>query len=299
MLFFKRLSYLLPWRRRAAERDMQEELRSLAEMAAPGELGNLTLAAEDARAVWGWTRLEQALQDVRYALHTLRKSPAFTATAVLSLALGIGANTALFSLIDSVMWRLLPVTDPEHLLVLGQQSPTASSNGFTYQNYDLVREHVPALHLAAYSNVRLNVSIAGAMEPPIEGQLVTGEYFPLLGVRPALGRLLGPDDNRVPIGHPVLVLSDRYWKRRFAGDPSVIGSAIALSGVPFTIVGVAPPEFFGTEVGVAPSLFAPVMMQPVVMPVTVNLLDRPVVFSAWLRVIGRLAPGVTSAEAAG
>jgi predicted permease len=294
MLFFKRLAYLLPWRRRAAERDMHEELRSLAEMAAPGELGNLTLAAEDARAVWGWTRLEQALQDVRYALHTLKKSPVFTATAVLSLALGIGANTALFSLIDGVMWRLLPVAEPEHLLVLGQRSRDATSNGFTYQQYELVRDHVPALQLAAYSNVRFNVSIAGAMEPPVEGQLVTGEYFPLLGIRPGYGRLLGPDDNRVPMGHPVVVLSDRYWKQRFGGDPSAVGSAIALSGVPFTIVGIAPPEFFGTEVGVAPSLFAPLMMQPVVMPMTVNLVGRnPNVFSAFLRVVGRFAPGAT------
>jgi predicted permease len=297
MMFLKRLPYLLPWRRRAAERDMQEELRSIAEMAAPGELGNLTLAAEDARAMWGWTRLDQTLQDVRYALHTLRKSPAFTATAVLSLALGIGANTALFSLIDAVMWRLLPVKDPEQLLVLGQQNRTSSSNGFTYQQYELVRDHTDVLDLAAYSTVRLNVSIGGAVEPPIEGQLVTGEYFPLLGVRPALGRLLGPDDNRVPMGHPVVVLSDRYWKRRFDGDPSVVGRSIVLSGVSCTIVGVAPPDFFGTEVGAAPSLFAPVMMQPVVMPMTVNLLDRPNVFSAWLRVIGRLKPGVAPAQA--
>jgi predicted permease len=298
MMFLKRLLYLLPWRRRAAERDMQEELRSIAEMASPGELGNLTLAAEDARAMWGWTRLDQTLQDVRYALHTLRKSPAFTATAVLSLALGIGANTALFSLIDTVMWRLLPVADPEHLLVLGQQNGTSTSNGFTYQQYGLVRDHTDVLDLAAYANVRLNVSIAATMEPPIEGQLVTGEYFPLLGVQPALGRLLGPDDNRVPMGHPVVVLSDRYWKRRFDGDPSVIGRPIALSGVPFTIVGVAPPEFFGTEVGAAPSLFAPVMMQPVVMPMMVNLLDeRPSVFSAWLRVLGRLKSGVAPAQA--
>ncbi len=298
MMFLKRLPYLLPWRRRAAERDMQEELRSIAEMAAPGELGNLTLAAEDARVVWGWTRLEQTLQDVRYALHTLRKSPAFTATAVLSLALGIGANTALFSLIDTLMWRLLPVKDPEHLLVLAQQKGTSTSHGFAYQQYGLVRDHTDVLDLAAYSNVRLNVSIGGALEPTIEGQLVTGEYFPLLGVRPALGRLLGPDDNRVPMGHPVVVLSDRYWKRRFDGDPSVVGRPIVLSGVSFTIVGVAPPEFFGTEVGAAPSLFAPVMMQPVVMPMTVNLLvDRPNVFSAWLRVIGRLKPGVTPAQA--
>ena len=121
---------------------MQEELQSIAAMAAPGELGNLTLAAEDARAEWGWTRLEQAGQDLRYALRTLRKSPAFTATTVLSLAIGIGANTALFTLINTVMWKLLPVHDPEHLLVLVHRGPTSVSNGFTYQQYDVdPRQH--------------------------------------------------------------------------------------------------------------------------------------------------------------
>ena len=107
----------------------------------------------------------------------------------------------------------------------------------------------------------------------------------------------GVDDNRVPMGHPVVVLSHQYWMRRFDGDPSVLGKPIVLSGVPFTVVGVAPREFFGTEVGAAPSLFAPVMMQPVVMPMTVNLLERPNVFSAWLRVIGELNHGVTIAQA--
>ncbi len=130
-MILKRLLYLLPWRRRAAERDMQEELQSIAAMAAPGELGNLTLAAEDARAEWGWTRLEQLEQDLRYALRTLRKSPIFAATTVLSLAIGIGATTSLFTLIDAVMLRLLPVANPEQLLVLTQRGPASVSNGFS------------------------------------------------------------------------------------------------------------------------------------------------------------------------
>jgi predicted permease len=298
MMFWRRLPYLLPWRRRAAERDMQDELRSLAEMAAPGELGNLTLAAEDARAQWGWTRLEHALQDLRYALRALRKSPAFTAAAVLSLAIGIGANTALFTLIDTLLWKLLPVRDPERLLVIGKQSGASTTNGFTYEQYSLFREHVPVLDQAAYARIRLNASIDGNAEPTLDGQLVTGGYFPLLGVRPALGRLLGPDDDRVPMGHPVAVLADRYWKVRFGGDPEVIGRQILLSGVPFTIVGVAPPDFFGVEIGVAPQVFVPVMMQPTVMPMMVNLLERPNVYSTWLRVVGRLNAGGSRSQAA-
>ena len=145
-MIWKRLPYLLPWRRRAAERDMREELQSLATMAAPGELGNLTLAAEDARAEWGWTRLEQLGQDLRYALRTLRKSPIFAATTVLSLAIGIGATTSLFTLIDAVMWKLLPVANPGAAARAdAARTDRACSNGFTYQQYEIVRDHVPRL----------------------------------------------------------------------------------------------------------------------------------------------------------
>ena len=161
MMVWKRLGYLLPWRRRAAERDMQEELRSIAAMADPRELGNLVIAAEDARAQWGWTRLEQTGQDLHYALRTLSKSPGFTLAAVLSLAIGIGANTALFTVINTVMWKRLPVSDPEHLLTIGQQSQTVTTSGFTYQQYELFRDHGQALDLAAYSLARLDARIDG------------------------------------------------------------------------------------------------------------------------------------------
>lgn len=298
MMLWKRLGYLLPWRRRAAERDMQEELRSIAAMANPAELGNLTVAAEDARAEWEWVRLEQIKQDLRYAFRTLRKSPGFTVAAVLSLAIGIGANTSLFTLINTVTWKLLPVRDPAGLLVLGQQGPSGPvSNGFTYPQYALIRDHTQGLDFAAYSRVRLNVSIDGAIEPTLEGQLVTGEYFPLLALRPAVGRLLGPDDNRTVLGHPVAVLSHDYWRRRFGADEAILGKPIALSGVSFTIVGVTPPEFFGTEVGMSPKIFAPIMMQPAVMPNTVNLLVRPTVGSSWTRVLARLEPDVSLEQA--
>ncbi|MGH9722643.1 MAG: ABC transporter permease [Bryobacteraceae bacterium] len=300
MTLWKRHCWLLPWRRRAAERDMQEELRSIAEMAGPGELGNLTLAAEDARAQWGWTRLEQAGQDLRYALRTLGKSPGFTAAVVLSLALGIGANTALFTLINTVMWKMLPVRDPEHLFVLGQQSPASVSNEFTFRQYQLIRDQNQVMDLASYARVPLNVTVDGVIEPTVEGQLVSGGYFPLLGVRSRIGRLFGPDDDRTVAGHPVAVITDGYWNRRFARDPAIVGRQISISGVSFSIVGVTPPEFFGVEVGAAPKIFVPVTMQPVVMPTTVNLLQpvRPPVLTPWLRVLGRLQHGVPLAQAA-
>ena len=293
---FKRLRLLLPWRRRAAERDMQEELQSIAAMAAPGELGNLTLAAEDARAVWGWPRLEQTGQDIRYAVRTLRKAPGFTLAAVLSLAIGIGANTTLFTLINTVMWKELPVRDPEHLLTLAQQTPTDLSHGFTYQQYELFRDQ-GVLDLAAYGYAQLDVSINGSVEPIAEAHLVSGKYFPLLGLRPIIGRLLDDSDDRAVMGHPVVVLGHTYWQRRFIGDPGVIGRTISISGLPFTIVGVAPPDFFGIEVGQSPSLYLPVMMQPGLMPTNGSLLESPDVHSTWLHLIGRLARGVPIEEA--
>jgi len=298
MMLWRRLGYLLPWRRRAAERDMQEELRSIAAMAERGELGNLTIAAEDARAEWGWTRLEHIAQDIRYAARTLAKSPSFTLAAMLSLAIGIGANTALFTVINTLMWKRLPVSDPEHLLTIEQQGQSGITNGFTYQQYELFRDRGQALDLAAYSLAELDAGIDGQAEPPLDAQLVTGEYFPLLGLRPALGRLLDEGDDRVPMGHPVAVLSHTYWQRRFAGAPTVLGRTITLGGLPFTVVGVTPAEFFGAEVGSSPSLYLPVMMQPALKPMNGSLLERPTVLSTWLRLLGRLKPGVPLEQAA-
>jgi len=298
MMLWKRLGYLLPWRRRAAEQEIQEELRAIAAMATPGELGNLTIAAEDARAELGWTRLEQAAHDLRYALRNARKSPGFTLTAVVSLAIGIGVNAALFSLIDAILWKSLPVRDPETLLVVNRQNATGVSQGFTYRNYEIFRDHVPGLTAAAYATAPLNVAIDGQMEPTLRGHLVTGGYFALLGLVPAGGRLLGPEDDRVPLGHPVAVLSHDYWQRRFGADQGVVGRGMVVSGQTFTVVGIAPGEFFGTQVGAAPDLYLPIMMQPVVMPMTANLLDPNTnVTSLWVRVLARTTPGVSIPQA--
>lgn len=294
MMLWKRLAYLLPWRRRAAEREIDEELRSIAAMAQPGELGSLTLAAEDARSELGWTRLEQACQDLRYASRATLRSPAFTVAAVASLAIGIGVNVTLFSLIDALLWRSLPVRDPATLLAIGRQDASAVQSGFTYGNYQVFREHVPALGVAAYGSAPLNVSIDGVLEPTLQGQLVSGSYFPLLGLTPAVGRLLDAADDRVPSGHPVAVLSHGYWTRRFGADAAVVGRTISISGQPFTVVGVAPREFYGTQVGSAPELFLPVLMQPVVMPMTADLIARDTTLtSLWLRVLARVTPGAS------
>ena len=230
-------------------------------------------------------------QDLEHACRLLLKNPGFTAAVVLSLALGIGANTAIFTLLDAVMWRTLPVRDPAGLWVLDPN--------LTYQQYRKVADENQVADLAAYATMRLNVSVNGSVEPTTDGQLVTGGYFALLGVNPVIGRTIGPDDDRVPNGHPVAMISYGYWNRRFGRNPQVLGQTLAISGSPFTIIGVTPPEFFGVEVGMNPDVFIPVMMQPTAMPVFENLLDKPIIFRTWLTPLARLRPGVQLAQAQG
>jgi len=243
--------------------------------------------------------LETLIHDIGYALRLLRKSPVFTAAVTLSLALGIGANTAIFSLIDAVMWRTLPVKDPEGLVLLTHSRGTAFEGGFTYQQYRIMRQQEGRgfTQLAAWSPVRLNVSIDGSLEPTTDGQLVSGDYFSLLGVSPSAGRAILPEDDQVPNGHPVAMISYGYWQRRFGLSPSVIGRDMSISGTRFTIIGVTPAEFFGVQVGTSPSVFLPVMMQPTAMPDTENLLGQPIQYVPWLQIMSRISPGATAAQA--
>jgi predicted permease len=260
-----------------------EEARRLARLA----FGNVAIVREDVRALWHPVWFEQLLKDVSFGLRLLRRTPLFTAAVVLSLALGIGANTAIFSLLSAVALRPLPVDNPEGLWKVGDQYPYAAFRA-------LATDEAVLASVAAAGRVRLNVSINGAPEPTVNGQLVSGDYFRLLGIRPELGRVIGPEDDRTPNAHPVVVLSDEYWESRFGREPSTIGRVITISGTPFTIVGVTPPGFFGIEVGTAPSLFVPILMQPTVVPVLGN---PPRLITGQFRVLTRLRPGVTAAQA--
>jgi predicted permease len=270
-----------------------------ARRAAGHRFGGPLQTTEAYRDRQGFALLDSIAQDVRYAVRTLRRSPGFTATAVLSLTLGIGANTAIFSLIDAVMWRTLPIRDPAGLWLIGGESSTYRDtwNGSTYQQFQTMNDNQVA-DIAAYAPVRLNVRLDGRLEPTAEGQLVSGKYFSLLGVNPVAGRAITPDDDRVPNGHPVAVISDGYWTRRFGRAPSTLGRTISLSGTPFTIIGVTPPGFYGVDVGTAPDVFVPVMMQPAVMPATENLLEHPIIYWPFLRTLGRLKPGINARQAA-
>ena len=194
-------------------------------------------------------------------------------------------------LIDAVLLRMLPIDDPAGLQLVIPRQTNGDSRGFEYPEFRRLRAANPVfVDVAAYGTARLNVSLDGSVEPTAEGQLVSGSYFPLLGVNAVAGRTIGPEDDVNPNGHPVAVISHGYWKRRFGLEPSVVGRTIHLSGTPFTIIGVAPREFFGLEVGRAPDIWVPIMMQPTVMPAAENWLGEHMSRTFWLTVVGRLKP---------
>jgi predicted permease len=258
MTFWKRLTYLLPWRQRAAEREMREELLSIAAMAEPGELGNLTRAAEDARALWGWTWLEHVGQDIRYAWRILRKNPAFAATAVLSLALGIGANSAIFAALDAAFWRPLPVADAQSLVNFSiTRVQGGDETDLPAGLARLLRDSGIFAGMLVTNADGLSLSYDDRAER-IVGQAVSPDYFSVLGVQPALGQGFSP---AVQAGQwsPEAVLSYDYWRRRFAADPQIIGRTIRLNTVVFTIVGVTPPSFFGLARGSDYELRIPIL----------------------------------------
>jgi putative ABC transport system permease protein len=206
------------------------------------------------------------LQDVRFALRVFLKNRAFTVVAMLSLALGIGANTAIFTLLDAVLLKSLPVRAPEELVALGIGSTTDPNTSFNYPDYEFIRDHSKSyagvLACSGGGNpIAFRVADErGAGSEVVSGTMVSGNYFEVLGIPPAAGRVLAPADNLREDAHPSVVLSYDFWQRRFAGSPSAVGRAITLNGSPFTVVGVARSGFHGTAVGNSPDLFLPIMM---------------------------------------
>jgi putative ABC transport system permease protein len=218
-----------------------------ARYAALRKFGNVARVKEDAREVWSLVWLEQLLQDVRYGMRMLRKSPGFSAVAVLTLALGIGANTAVFSIVDSLLLRPLPVNQPGQLVVLAFQHKTgALQNQMSYPNLQDVQSQSSDVFssVIAYEVGLDSVGVNGSAKR-ILTNYVTGNYFATLGLKPYLGRFILPSEGATPDADPVLVLSYTYWKSQFGGDPSVINQRISINAHPFTIVGVAPPGFHG------------------------------------------------------
>ena len=249
------------------------------------------------------------LHDIRYGLRMLAKKPGFTLIAVLSLALGIGANTAIFSLVDAVMIKSLPVQRPEQLVLFGKGEDMGMTNGFPDKSWHLFS--YPFYRQAqqrtdVFSGVAGQLSITwtahgfvnGSNEnEQLEVQLVSGSYFPVLGVNAGLGRVLNETDDQTPGAHPVAVVSHAWWEQRLGGDASAVGKTIKIDEITYTIVGVAPKEFFGTTVGSAPDLWVPLAMEKLIPPAHWD--GREKVEAQSLFLIARLKDGVAIGQASG
>jgi macrolide transport system ATP-binding/permease protein len=304
---------------RMAERDRVDrgESPEAAEHSARREFGNVELVQQVTRDQWGWRWLEESLQDLRYGARMLRKNPGFTLVAVLTLALGIGANTAIFSLINAIILRSLPVKDPQHLVLFQWESdkwpPHFSMTGwqsdfsFSYEGFKefsaqkSVMSSVFAFVPLGFNDQNTTVGING--EPTLaDGVMVTGQYFSGLGVTPLLGRgITDADEN--PGAPRAVVISYVYWTRRFVRDPSIIGKSVTLNGIPFTIVGVTPRNFYGISVGTEPDLWVPFDDKPTMRPWSMppGGTDSVSTERDWLclNIMGRLKDGVTREQAQG
>jgi putative ABC transport system permease protein len=241
-------------------------------------------------------------QDFRYALRQLAKSPGFAAVAIITLALGIGANTAIFSLLDQALLRSLPVKDADRLVLLqftGNGSGHVSSRTdesfyFSYPMYRDLRDR-NSVFSSLIATDWTAVGVQWHNQPElVSAELVSGNYFDTLGIQPALGRLMVADDDRVADANPVVVVSFSYWQRRLGSDPSVVNQSLLVNGHPFTILGVAPPGFHSVVMGDTPDLFTPMTMKAEVRPGFKDLEDRT---SRWLNIIGKLKPGLTREQA--
>ena len=234
------------------------------------------------------------LQDLRYGLRMLARNPGFTAVAVLTLALGIGANTAIFSLIDAVLLKTLPVAHPEQLVLLRWESPHLVTDSLPYPTFAQLRDSTYVFDgMFAFCDLRLATDVDG--KPGMaSGQLVSGSFFSALGVQAIAGRTFTSEEDRVPGGDPVAVISYRYWKRQFGLELAAVGKSITLNGVPFIIIGVTAPEFDGVSVGDAQDIWVPMMMQAQVMNGRM-LLNDP---KGWyFEIMARRKPGVSLEQA--
>src|SRR5689334_16051341 len=229
------------------------------------------------------------LKDLRDAVRSLARSPAFTAISVLCLALGVGANSAVFSLLDAVLLRALPVPEPERLTILeGLSAAGRGGSSFSYPVFRQLREHGnAAAEVLAYARADLNLSAGSVTDAP-DGLSVSDNYFAALGVQPVLGRTFSAPDE------PVVVLSHRYWRARFQTDPAIVGRRITVNGLPFSVAGVLPRGFYGTEIGRSPDVFVPLALRDRLVPGAPALM-QPNRF--WLAVMARLKPGITEQQA--
>ena len=314
----RRLLNLLRKRRQRLEHDLDRELRDHLERRAADlrqaglseddarrraaiEIGGVEQVQEDVRETWTWRWVDDAIRDVRYAARSLRRSPGFTSTAVVSLAIGVGASAAIFSLVDQVLFRLLPVREPERLVVVDWKGNSLSSGWgpSAFMSYPLCRDLMKQDRffdgvLCRFPTGVMLASGEGRQAQPVGAEIVSGSYFPVLGVAPAVGRLLDEQDDVQPGAHPVVVTSYAYWQSALGGAPDVVGRKVLLNGFPMTVVGVASPRFRGMDIGEVPAVWIPAAMKAQATPEWDRLLDRR---AGFMQVFGRLRPGVGADEA--
>ena len=233
-------------------------------------------------------------QQLTFAVRSLIARPSYSLIVIATLALGIGANTAIFSILHALVLRSLPVADPARLVVVMRNDQPSQQ----YPLFMHFQQHSKTVDVLAFRTAPWRFS-AGEKDERITGALVSGSYFSVLGISPALGTTITNEDDTIPGSGgprgPVVVLSHGFWMRQFGGEPGVVGSSILLNTRPFTVIGVAPPAFSGTEIGQSVDVFAPMTMQPTLMPGMGAALTEP--RSQWLRIIGRLKPGVVVGQA--
>src|SRR5262245_35676645 len=294
----------LSWRRRQDD-ELDEEIRAHLAMAiqdrvergesidaarerAQREFGNVALVKETTREMWGWAPLERIVQDVHYGVRMMARSRAFTAMVVRSLAPGIGAVSTVFALIDAIEIRMLPVTRPEELVWLKDPS-------FSYPVFREIRDRGTMFEgLFAWNLQELNVRWDRDPEP-VRVLMVTGDFYATLGVKPIVGEPIARADDVEGAPRAVAVLSHAAWVRRFGGDRSIVGRTIQIERTTFTVVGVAPPGFFGIAVGTAPEITIPLSTFPQLRAERRDALAATGM--AWLHIMGRLRPGLTRAQA--
>jgi predicted permease len=308
---------LFNWfRRRSLERGLDRELqyhvdRRVADLTAAGvpedearravaiEL-RVETVREDVRDVWLSRWWRDLLYDLRFSIRTFRRSPGFTAATLLSLTLGIGATTAIYSLVDQLILHALPIREPERLVLVDWEGEhvTGGFGSYNLMSYPFCRDVQQQSRVfdGVVCRAQLgSVTFSAGGDPrSIAAELVSGSYFPVLGIGPALGRVLGPGDEGVPGTGPVVVLSYGFWQAQFGGAADVVGRKVSINKYPLTIVGVAAARFSGVDVGAVPDLWMPASMYAQAIPGIDDLFDRP---TRWMQILGRLRPGLTAAQA--
>ena len=274
------------------EEDYQKQGRSREE--ARRQFAGMTQIREQYQEQRRLPFVDTLAQDVAYALRQLRANPGFAAAAVLTLALGIGANAAIYQVLDAVVFRSLPVREPKRLVEV-QLTDNGKPGRYSYPLFrEMARRQQVVEGMFAAADLPLRDAVLrgrGALQR-VHGELVSGGYFQVLGVKARLGRMFGEDDDR-PAAPPVAVISDAFWDREFSRNPAVLGQTLRINSAVTTIIGVAPAGFFGETVGDAPDAWLPMSLQPQVMPM--DWLDAP--YSSWLVVLARLRPDVPPVQA--